>query len=222
LLGASCIIVGDMKAERLELVRSAGYEVVDLAKKTPLPDQIEAILGEREVDCGVDAVGFEAHGHGIESDEERPEAVLNALMEVVRAGGGMGVPGVYAEGDPKAKTREAKQGKMLLDFGKSWIKSPTIVAGQAPVMRYNRHLMHAILWGRMDYLNDVIATEVISLDDAVDAYRIFDDGSPKKFIIDPHGSMGSTTTSKANAKAKAGASNGARREPAGRTAKARA
>lgn len=197
LLGASCIIVGDMKPERLQLVKSAGYEVVDLAKTTPLPDQIEAILGAREVDCGVDAVGFEAHGHGAESDEEKPEAVLNALMEIVRAGGGMGVPGVYAEGDPKAKTKEAKQGKMLLDFGKSWVKSPSIVAGQAPVMRYNRHLMQAILWGRMDYLGDVIAPEVITMDQAVAAYEVFDAGSPKKYIIDPHGLIQRKDSSKA-------------------------
>lgn len=189
LLGASCIIVGDMNADRLNLVKSAGYEIADLSKKTPLPDQIEAILGQREVDCGVDAVGFEAHGHGAESDEETPEAVLNALMGIIRAGGGMGVPGVYVEGDPKAKSKEAKQGKMMLDFGKVWIKSPSIVAGQAPVMRYNRSLMNAILWGRMDFLNDVIAPEIISLDEAVDAYRAFDDGSQKKFIIDPHGSL---------------------------------
>jgi glutathione-independent formaldehyde dehydrogenase len=187
LLGASCIIVGDMNASRLQLVKNAGYEVVDLSKKVPLPDQIEAILGEREVDCGVDAVGFEAHGHGAESDQEKSETVLNDLMEVVRAGGGMGVPGVYAEGDPKAKSEQAKQGKMLLNFGKSWIKSPSIVAGQAPVMRYNRQLMQAILWGRMDYLNDVIATEIISLDEAIDAYQIFDEGAAKKYVIDPHG-----------------------------------
>jgi len=58
------------------------------------------------------------------------------------------------------------------------------------VMRYNRQLMNAILWGRMDYLDDIIATEVISLDDAVEAYRIFDEGSPKKFVIDPHGMTG--------------------------------
>lgn len=208
LLGASCIIVGDMNAQRLKLVKSAGYEVVDLSKKVPLPDQIEAILDEREVDCGVDAVGFEAHGHGAESDEEKPEAVLNALMEIVRAGGGMGVPGVYAEGDPKAKSKEAKQGKMLLNFGKSWIKSPSIVAGQAPVMRYNRHLMQAILWGRMDYLGDVVATEVISLDEAVDAYKLFNEGSPKKFIIDPHGMISKKTSSREKV--------ASRRAPAGR------
>lgn len=187
LLGASCIIVGDMNPARLAVVKSAGYQVADLSLETPLADQIEAILGEREVDCGVDAVGFEAHGHGAESEKEKPETVLNDLMAVVRSGGGMGVPGVYIEGDPKAITKEAKQGKMLLDFGKSWIKSPSIVAGQAPVMRYNRDLMQAILWGRMDYLNDVVATEVISMDEAVDAYRVFNEGSPKKFIIDPHG-----------------------------------
>ncbi len=187
LLGASCIIVGDMNPERLGLVKNAGYEIVDLAKDTPLPDQVEAILGEREVDCGVDAVGFECHGHGDESGEEKSETVLNDLMEIVRSGGGMGIPGVYGEGDPKAKTKEAKAGKLLLDFGKSWAKSPSIIAGQAPVMRYNRGLMQAILWGRMDYLNDVMDTEIISLDQAVEAYKVFNEGSSKKFVIDPHG-----------------------------------
>ncbi|MBX9737531.1 MAG: alcohol dehydrogenase catalytic domain-containing protein [Phycisphaerales bacterium] len=190
LLGASCIIVGDMKAERLRLVKEAGYEIVDLSQATPLPDQIEAILGVREVDCGVDAVGLEAHGHGHASDEEQPETVLNDLMEVVRSGGGMGVLGVYAAGDPKAKTKDLKQGKLLLDLGKHWAKSPSIIAGQAPVMRYNEGLMNAILWGRMDYLRDVIATEVISMDQAVDAYRLFDEGSERKFVIDPHGTLG--------------------------------
>lgn len=201
LLGASCIIVSDINTERLDLVKNAGYESIDLNKKTPLPDAIEAIMGkgQREVDCGVDAVGFECHGHGAEADDEKPEQVLNDLMQVVKAGGGMGIPGVYAEGDPKAKTKEAKQGKMLLDFGKSWIKSPSLVAGQAPVMHYNRQLMNAILWGRMDYLNDVVATDVISLDEAPEAYRAFDEGSPRKFVIDPHGMFSTPSRDKAEA-----------------------
>jgi len=219
LLGASCIIVGDQKDERLAVVKNAGYEIVDLKKRTPLPDQIEAIQGKgkREVDCGVDAVGFEAHGHGGEADEEQPEAVINALMEVVRAGGSMGIPGVYAEGDPKAPTKEAKQGKMLLDYGKSWIKSPHIIGGQAPVMKYNRHLMDAILWGRLDYLTDVVATEIISLDDAVEAYRVFDEGSPKKYIIDPHGSIKRPSKNKAEVTVVAGREQAERvRETTGR------
>ena len=35
-------------------------------------DQIEQILGVPEVDAAVDAVGFEARGHGHDSDMKRP------------------------------------------------------------------------------------------------------------------------------------------------------
>lgn len=189
LLGASCIIVGDQNAQRLDLVKQAGYEVVDLSKSTPLPDQIEAIFGEREVDCGVDCVGFEAHGHGSASGEEDPTAVLNGLFEVVRAGGGMGIPGIYTAGDPEAKTKEINQGRYNLDLGKAWIKSPSLTAGQCPVVKYSRDLMMAILWDRMPYLSEVMNVEVVPLEKAPEAYRVFDDGSPKKFVLDPHGSV---------------------------------
>jgi len=47
----------------------------------------------------------------------------------------------------------------------------------------------AILWDRMPYLGPVVNTEVISLDEAVEAYTTFDKGSPKKYVIDPHGSI---------------------------------
>ena len=188
LLGASCIIVGDTDKERLALVKSAGYETVDLSKKESLADQIETILGEREVDCGVDAVGFEAHGHGPDAEDD-PTAVLNAMFEVVRANGAVGIPGIYTAGDTKAKSAAVKQGTYALDFGKVWIKSPHLTAGQAPVMKYNRELMMAILWDRMPYLSKVANVEFIPLEKAVDAYRIFDEGSSKKFVIDPHGSV---------------------------------
>ena len=56
-------------------------------------------------------------------------------------------------------------------------------------MKYNRQLMMAILWDRMPYLGEVVNTEIVSLDKAPEAYRIFSDGSPKKFVIDPHGSV---------------------------------
>jgi glutathione-independent formaldehyde dehydrogenase len=189
LLGASCIIVGDINKQRLELVKKSSYEVVDLSKNTPLPDQIESIFGEREVDCGVDCVGFEAHGHGSASGEEDPTAVINGLFEVVRAGGGMGIPGIYTAGDPEAKTKEIKQGRYNLDFGKAWIKSPSLTAGQCPVVKYSRNLMMAILWDRMPYLSEVMNIEVVPLEKAPEAYGAFDDGSPKKFVLDPHGSV---------------------------------
>ena len=88
--------------------------------------------------------------------------------------------------DPGAPTALNKQGKMALALPKSWVKSPSFAAGQTPVMRYNRDLMMAILWGRMPYLAALLNTEVISLDEAPEAYKVFHDGSPKKYVIDPH------------------------------------
>jgi glutathione-independent formaldehyde dehydrogenase len=188
LLGASCIIVGDSNKERLALVKKAGYEVADISNTVPLADQIEAILGRRQVDCGVDCVGFEAHGYGPGAGED-PAAVLNALLEVVRAPAGIGAVGVYTSADPKAPTMDAKRGVYGIEWGKEWVKSPSLMTGQCPVMKYNRALMMAILWGRMDYLDKVVNVEIIPLEKAPEAYRLFDEGSPKKFVIDPHGSV---------------------------------
>ena len=64
LLGAAVVIVGDMNAERLAQARSFGCETVDLSQDASLADQIEQIVGEPMVDAAVDAVGFEAKGHG--------------------------------------------------------------------------------------------------------------------------------------------------------------
>ena len=63
LLGAAVVIVGDLNEDRLAQARSFGCETINVANGDPA-DQIEQILGVREVDCGIDAVGFEARGHG--------------------------------------------------------------------------------------------------------------------------------------------------------------
>jgi glutathione-independent formaldehyde dehydrogenase len=44
----------------------------------------------------------------------------------------------------------------------------------------------AILWDRMPYLTALLNTEVIPLEKALEAYKVFREGSPKKFVIDPH------------------------------------
>src|SRR5258707_737270 len=94
LLGAACVIVGDMIPERLAQARSFGCETLDLRKDASLADQIAQIIGVPEVDSAVDCVGFEARGHGEESKVESPATVLNSLMEVTRAGGALGIPGL--------------------------------------------------------------------------------------------------------------------------------
>ena len=191
LLGASCIIVGDYNKDRLDLVEKAGYEVVDISSATPVPDQIEKILGvgERWVDAGVDCVGLECHGYGPSGSGNEEEAVINLLMDVVKPAGAMGIPGVYTNLDPGAPNSLNKHGEMALNFPKAWVKSPSFTAGQCPVMRYNRDLMMAILWDRMPYLTPLMNTEIIPLEKAVEAYEIFHDGSANKFVIDPHGSV---------------------------------
>ncbi len=187
-LGAAVVIVGDMIEERLKQAKSFGCETVDLTKDATLAEQIEQILGVPEVDSAVDAVGFEARGHGKDADHEAPATVLNSIMEVTRAGGKLGVPGLYVTGDPGGVDEAAKIGSLSVRLGLGWAKSHSFTTGQCPVMRYHRGLMEAILHDRVQIAKAVNAT-VISLDDAPQGYEDFDKGASKKFVLDPHGSI---------------------------------
>jgi len=186
LLGAACVIVGDMIPERLEQARSFGCETIDLRKPATLAEQIEQVVGVPEVDCGVDCVGFEARGHGKDAVVERPATVLNSLMEVTRAGGAVGIPGLYVTGDPGGVDANAKVGNLGIRIGLGWAKSHTFSTGQCPVMKYHRALMQAILFEKVQIARAVNAT-VIPLADAPRGYRDFDKGAAAKFILDPHG-----------------------------------
>jgi len=185
LLGAAVVIVGDMIQERLDQAKSFGCEVIDLTKDTPLEEAIAAIIGVPEVDCFVDCVGFEARGHGSSSGEELPATVLNTAMAITRAGGAIGIPGLYVTGDPGAKEEGAKEGSLKIRIGLGWAKSHSFYTGQCPVMKYHRSLMNAILYDKIK-IAKAVNVEVISLADAPRGYRDFDKGAAKKFVIDPH------------------------------------
>jgi glutathione-independent formaldehyde dehydrogenase len=186
LLGAAVVIVGDMIDERLAQAKSFGCEIIDLKKDATLAEQIEAIVGVPEVDCAVDCVGFEAKGHGHDSNVEQPATVLNSIMTVTRAGGQLGVPGLYVTGDPGAVDEAAKEGSLSIRIGLGWAKSHSIHTGQCPVMKYHRQLMNAILFDKIQ-IAKAVNVEVISLNDSVRGYKDFDRGAAKKFVIDPHG-----------------------------------
>ncbi len=186
LLGAAVVIVGDMIPERLAQARSFGCEAIDLKKDATLAQQIEQIVGVPEVDCAVDCVGFEARGHGHDAGVERPATVLNSIMEITRAGGALGIPGLYVTGDPGAVDENAKIGMLGIRIGLGWAKSHSIATGQCPVLKYNRQLMMAILHDKIQIAKAVNAT-AISLDQAAQGYQDFDKGAAKKFVIDPHG-----------------------------------
>ncbi len=185
LLGAAAVIVGDLNEERLAQARSFGCETVDVSAGDP-GEQLEQILGVPEVDCAVDAVGFEARGHGADSGHEAPATVLNSLMTLTAAGGALGIPGLYVTGDPGGVDESAKVGSLSLRLGLGWAKSLSFTTGQCPVMRYNRQLMTAILHDKVQIAKAVNATP-ISLDQAPRGYAEFDQGAARKFVLDPNG-----------------------------------
>jgi glutathione-independent formaldehyde dehydrogenase len=182
LLGAAVVIVSDFNKERLAQAHSFGCETIDLTEAAKITDRIAQILGVPEVDCAVDCVGFEAKGHG---GTDQPAVVLNQLMEVTRAAGAIGIPGLYVTEDPGATDEAAKHGTLGMRFGLGWAKSLSMYTGQTPVMKYNRELMMAILNDRIQIAKAVNVT-VIRLDDAPTGYKDFDKGAAKKFVIDPH------------------------------------
>jgi glutathione-independent formaldehyde dehydrogenase len=186
LLGAAVVIVGDMIPERLAQAKSVGCETIDLRKDASLADQIAQITGEPLVDSAIDCVGFEARGHGSSATVEQPATVLNSIMEITRAGGSLGIPGLYVTGDPGGVDAAAKIGSLSIRIGLGWAKSHSFHTGQCPVLRYNRQLMQAILHDKIQIAKAVNAT-LISLDDAPTGYKDFDHGAAKKFVIDPHG-----------------------------------
>jgi glutathione-independent formaldehyde dehydrogenase len=185
LLGAAVVIVGDLIPERLEQARSFGAEAIDISKGDP-KDQIEQILGVPEVDAAVDAVGFEARGHGSDADHEAPATVLNSIMDVTRAAGKLGIPGLYVTADPGGVDDAARHGSLSIRIGLGWAKSHSMTTGQCPVMRYHYDLMQMILNDRAQIADAVNAT-VISLDEAPQGYEDFDKGAAKKYVLNPHG-----------------------------------
>jgi glutathione-independent formaldehyde dehydrogenase len=188
ILGAALVMVGDMNPERLNHVKSVGFEAIDVSKSEKLEDLIAEVVGKPEVDCAIDAVGFEAYAHGKKQREESPAVVLNSLMTITRAGGAVGIPGLYVTEDPGSKDEAAQRGNLRMRFGLGWAKSHRLYTGQTPVLKYNYNLMQAILHDRLPVAKIVNAT-VITLDEAPTGYKNFDNGAAKKFVLDPHGEV---------------------------------
>ena len=186
ILGAAVVLIGDMNKDRLKHAKAVGFEPIDLTRSDKLEELIAEILGVPEVDVSVDAVGFEARGHGTHHNVEAPATVLNSLMSITRAGAGIGIPGLYVTEDPGSKDPAAQNGSLSIRLGLGWAKSHRFYTGQTPVLKYNRALMQAILYDRLPIAKIVNAT-VIKLNDAPQGYRDFDSGVAKKFVLDPHG-----------------------------------
>jgi len=196
LLGAAQIVVGDVKPERLTQIQKLGggkaLKTLDLTQvgKNPddLPAELEKLIGIKQVDCSIDCVGFECMGHGRQCTENISEIVLNSCIAVTRSGGSIGVPGVYMPIDPMGRNAEQKQGYLPLQFGAAFNKGLKIEMGQCPTKIYHHALLQSIINERIK-VSDALNVKVISLQEAVEAYKTFNKGEPCKYVIDPHGML---------------------------------
>ncbi|MFC0268119.1 formaldehyde dehydrogenase, glutathione-independent [Kushneria aurantia] len=186
LLGAAVVMIGDFNPQRLEHARKMGFVPIDLSQHDRLGEQIAEVVGQPQVDGAIDAVGFEAVGHG---GKEQPAVVLNQMMDITREAGSIGIPGLYVTEDPGATEKAAQSGNLSLRFGLGWAKAHSFHTGQTPVVRYNRQLMQAILHDRLN-IAEIVNAQVISLEDAAQGYQQFDSGVASKFVLDPHGMLG--------------------------------
>ena len=181
LRGASQIFVVDKELDRLALAQTFGATPVDISDGDPVQAIIDATDGFG-VDCGVEAVGFQAHDA---SGHEHPELVLDNLVSAVRATGRIGVVGVYVPEDPEAATEGAKEGRVGFDFGSAFEKGIAIGTGQCPVKRYNRELRDLIIRGKAH--PGAIVSHELPLDQAPDAFAHFDarDDGWTKVLLHP-------------------------------------
>ncbi|MBO0788794.1 MAG: glutathione-independent formaldehyde dehydrogenase, partial [Actinobacteria bacterium] len=168
LRGAARVFVADMQPDRLALAERFGAIPVSTADGDPVTVVKEATGGEG-ADCGIEAVGYQAHDPG---GHEHPEMVLDSLVNAVRTTGGIGVVGVYLPQDPQAATAGAREGRIGFDFGTMFQKGQRMGAGQCPVKRYNEMLRDLIIAGRATPSR--LVSHELPLTDAPAAYERFD------------------------------------------------
>ncbi|KAI0089765.1 hypothetical protein BDY19DRAFT_84361 [Irpex rosettiformis] len=169
LRGASDVYVVDRVSERLQKAKDIGCIAIDLSIGDPA-EQIKQLRGGREVDRGVDAVGYQAVA--ADGKTEQPNAVLEGLISVVRPTGGLGIPGLYVPKDPGAPDSNSAKGYITFPFGKLFEKGLSVGTGQCNVKKYNRYLRDLIISGRAK--PSFVVSHNVSLEEAPGAYEKFD------------------------------------------------
>jgi threonine dehydrogenase-like Zn-dependent dehydrogenase len=169
LLGAERVIGIDRIAERLRLARDkVGVETINY-EEADVQDTLKMMTGGRGPDACIDAVGLEAHDHGVQyaydrvkmammAETDRPIALRQAIM-ACRSGGTVSVVGVYGGFIDK------------FPMGSVMNRSLTIKTGQTHVQRYMRPLLERIRKGEID--PSFVISHEMALDEAPQAYEMF-------------------------------------------------
>ncbi len=169
--GAGRVIAIDREAERLTMAKDfAGAEVLNF-EDVDIKEALDEMTDGRGPDAGIDAVGAEAHGHGVLADVKEAVAlhtvgasdrghVLQEMVKCVRKGGTLSVPGVYAD-------------TIQFPIGPFMNKGQTMRTGQTHMQRYLGPLMKRVENGEIDL--SAIITHRGNLDDGPDLYKTFRD-----------------------------------------------
>jgi 2-desacetyl-2-hydroxyethyl bacteriochlorophyllide A dehydrogenase len=153
--GAEPVIAIDTVEERLGMAASFGASPVHLTEADPRGAVKDATEG-RGVDACVDAVGH-------------PEA-LDLACRLTRKAGAVSATGVYAE-------------RVELHMGIFWLKSLTLVGGQANVIAHLDPVLERIGNGELD--PTPLVTHTMSLDEAPEAYETYDRREALKIVLRP-------------------------------------
>jgi 2-desacetyl-2-hydroxyethyl bacteriochlorophyllide A dehydrogenase len=153
--GAAHVIAVDSVPERLAMAESFGAQAVHLSEGDPRAAAREA-TGGRGVDVCIDAVGH-------------PNA-LDLALRLTRKCGTVQAIGVYAE-------------RCELHMGLLWIKSLQLCAGHANVIAHVDRVMAMMSAGLLD--PSPLVTHHMSLDDAPEAYALYDRREALKIVLKP-------------------------------------
>ncbi len=180
-LGAGQVIGLDLVAERLARSAAHGVEIVDIVTVDNVAEAVREMTGGRGPDSVIDAVGMEAHGApggkfaqtlaGLIPDAVARKvmetggvdrlSVFNLAVETVRRGGTISLSGVYGgTADP-------------LNMLQMFDKQITLKMGQANVRRWVDDILPLLSDGDDPLGVDNFATHHLPLDEAPDAYEMF-------------------------------------------------
>lgn len=185
LQGASRVYVVDRVPERLQKAESIGCIPIDFSKG----DAVEHIIAHNGgmVDRAVDAVGYQAMDQ--KGNKEQPNAVLSSMIRVVRATGGLGIPGLYVPSDPGAPDDHSAKGMLLVPFGSLFEKGLSLATGQCNVKKYNKYLRDLIISGRAK--PSFVISHNCTIEQAPEAYEKFDKRVEgyTKVLLHPNGDI---------------------------------
>lgn len=179
--GAGRVIGIDLVPERLELARRHGIEVLDVEEVDDAAEHVRELTEGRGSDSVIDAVGMESHGAPVAEFMQKATALLpdrlgaalaeragidrlSALanaIDAVRRGGTLSIVGVYGgQADPLP----------MMDL---FDKGIQIRIGQAHVKRWIPDLLPLVLDDNDPLATEDLATHVLPLADAPQAYEMF-------------------------------------------------